>query len=117
MSIKLGDHTVVVQRQVRQGTDTDDYGNPVLAPQWRELRWCQFSPTRASEGNDRSAPAISGATLLAPPQSAADLEAADVILYPFTRQPDGAYTGRRWEVLGEVGQWDEAVECQLRRLV
>lgn len=114
--IKLGDHRVVLAKSVEKAEEWDAYGNPVKGTVYRVLRWCLFTPARSSEGNDRSAPAIVGATLLAPPQDATDIAGADQIIYPYTEQPDGTYTGTAWEILGEVGRWDEAAECLLRRL-
>lgn len=114
--MKLGDHRIVLRKSVDHATDTDDYGNPVRGYVYLEVPWCSVTPARASEDYTRNSPAISGATLLAPPRYFRDVQSADAVLWPYQAQPDGTYTGRTWEVLGEVGQWDEAVECQLRRL-
>jgi hypothetical protein len=121
MSIKLGDHTIVLVKSADQLDSDDGYGNPVRLKVYREVRWCLVAPTRASEDQSRTSPAITGAQLLAPPTDSGtgtlnDIEAADEILWPWTRRPDGTYTGRRWEILGEVGVWEEALDCQLRRL-
>jgi hypothetical protein len=116
VSIKLGDHTVVLVKSADSATDRDDYGNPVRGRVYREVHWCQMTPTRASEDQTRSSPAITGSNLLAPPATFGDVVAADAILWPWQRQPDGTYTGTEWEILGDVGRWDEAIDCQLRRL-
>jgi hypothetical protein len=123
VSIKLGDDTVVLVKVTSSTTETDDYGNPVKGLAYRELRWCLLTPARSSEPFDRGSPAVVGANLLAPPvdhvgrRTYSDIAAADRILSDWTKQADGAYTGRAWEILGEVGLWDEAVECLLRRLL
>lgn len=114
---KLGNQTVVIERTVDDWDHRDSFGNPTKVREWHEIRWCSFTPTRASEDQSRTSPAIVGATLLAPPGTARDAEAADAILYPWTRGEDGSYIGRRWEVIGEVGAWEEATEAQLRRLL
>jgi hypothetical protein len=116
VSIKLGDHTVVLVKNAESATDRDDYGNPIKGRVYREIRWCLLVPTRASEDFSRTSPAITGATLLAPLSTFGDVVAADAILSPWTRQSDGTYKGTEWEILGDVGRWDECIECQLRRL-
>ena len=119
MSIKLGDDVVVLEKNVSDWNQRDDYGNPAKGKVYRELRWCLLTPARSSEPFDRGSPAVTGANLLVPPtdrQLPLDIEAADAIISHWTRAADGTYTGRRWEILGEVGQWEEALECLLRRL-
>lgn len=116
MSIKLGDHTVVLVKNAESATDRDDYGNPIKGRVYREVHWCSFTPSRSSEDFSRTSPAINGADLVAPPSTFSDAVAADAVMYPWTRQPDGAYKGTEWEILGDVGRWDECIECQLRRL-
>jgi hypothetical protein len=114
--VKLGDHTVVLEKNVDDWDNHDEYGNPTRGKVFREIRWCQLTPTRSSEDQSRTSPSISGATLMAPPSTARDIETSNVIISHWTKLPDGTYSGRRWEVLGEVGQWDISVEVQLRRL-
>jgi hypothetical protein len=116
VSIKLGDHTVVLVKSVEDWNDRDDYGNPVKGRVYRQVHWCQVTPTRASEDQTRQSPAITGANLLAPPSTFGDVVSADAILWPWEPQPDGKYTGTQWEILGDIGRWDEAIDCQLRRL-
>lgn len=118
MSVKLGDHTILAENEVDDLNNRDDYGQPAKAYVYTEVHWCQFTPTRASEANDRQAPAVSGATLLAPPDAAGVIVPSTTVLYPFSDgvDPDGRRLGRRWAIAGEIGQWDEALELQLRRL-
>lgn len=117
--MKLGDHTILVENLVEDWGNRDpDTGAPQVTPVYTEVRWCLFTPTRASEDQSRSAPAISGATLLAPPTAAGVVLPSSTVLYPYSEvvDPDGRRMGRRWEIVGEIGQWDEALEVQLRRL-
>jgi hypothetical protein len=114
--VKLGDHTVVLEKSVEDWENTDDYGNPTKGKVFREIRWCLLTPARSSEDQSRTSPSISGANLIAPPSTARDIETSNVIISHWTKNPDGTYSGRRWEVLGEVGQWDLVVEVLLRRL-
>lgn len=113
--MKLGDHTVVLEKSVPTGK-RDAYGKPVVQKQWRELRWVSFTPARSTEPNDRTSPAIMGGTLLVSSRDATDVEGADAILSPWTKDDSGTYTGTRWEIVGDVGRWDEVAECLLRRL-
>jgi hypothetical protein len=104
MSIKLGDHTIVLVKSADQLDSDDGYGNPVQSKVYREVRWCLVAPTRASEDQSRTSPAITGAQLLAPPTDSGtgtlnDIEAADEILWPWTRRPTvltPAAGGRSW---------------------
>jgi hypothetical protein len=114
--VKLGDHTVVLEKSVDDWGNADDYGNPARGKVFRELRWCSLTPTRSSEDQSRTSPSISGATLYATKRSAHDVETSNVIISHWTKNEDGTYTGRRWEVIGEVGVWDACIEVQLRRL-
>lgn len=114
--MKLGNHTVVLEKNVDDWENHDEYGNPVRGKVFREIRWCQLTPTRSSEDQSRTSPSISGATLYAPLSTARDIETSNVIISHWAKNPDGTYDGRRWEVLGEVGLWDISVEVQLRRL-
>ena len=114
--LKPGADTVVLKKAQDHATDTDDYGNPTRGYVYREIRWCLVTPARSSEPFVRNSPSITGSNLIAPPGTARDIESADEILTHWTKHPDGTYTGRRWEILGEVGDWSESVECLLRRL-
>lgn len=117
--MKLGDHTVLAETPVDDWGNRDpDTGNPAKTYVYTSMQWCSFTPARSSEDQSRTSPAISGANLLAPPEHASTITAATAFLYPFSEQlgPDGRRLGTRWELVGEVGIWDEAVECQLRRL-
>ncbi len=120
MSLKLGDHFIVLEKSVADWSQADDYGNPHKGRVFRELRWCSLTPARSSEPFDRGSPAVTGANLLVPPsdrQLPTDIAAADAIISEPVLQADGTYKGRRWEIVGEVGVWDEAIEVLLRRLV
>jgi hypothetical protein len=115
--VKLGDHRVVARKRVVIGGD--DYGNDVVRDVDTLVRWCSVTPTRSTENETRSAPAVAGATVVAP-VAARVIEAADAILWPITgeaKDADGrtVYTGRQWEVVGDVGQWDTYTEFQIRR--
>lgn len=115
--MKLGDETVLLLHQVEDQTNVNpNTGAAAVVEVPTEIEFCAFTPARASEDQSRTGPAISGATLLAPPGTGARIATADAILHPYTRLPDGTYTGKRWEIVGEVGDWDECVEVQLRRL-
>jgi hypothetical protein len=97
----LGPHTIVLRK--RQVTGQDRYGNDVPEDVDVAVDGCLVTPTRSSETDDRSAPRISGAQLLAPPGT--DVDSADAIIW----------RERSYEVDGETGIWDECVEAQLRR--
>lgn len=117
--MKLGEHTVLLETPVDDWEHRDpDTGNPTRTYAYTEIPWCSFTPTRSSEDFTRTSPAISGATLLAPPEYGPAIVAASVIIYPFSAEvgPDGRRLGTRWETVGDVGLWDEATEAQLRRL-
>lgn len=114
--MKLGDHTVVLEKSIDDWDNHDEYGNPARGKVYRELRWCSFTPTRSHEDQSRTSPSINGATLYATRRSAHDVETADAILSNWTKNADGTYSGTRWEVIGDVGFWDAAIEVQCRRL-
>jgi hypothetical protein len=114
--VKLGDHTIVLVKSASDWSNVDEYGNPVKGRVYREVEWCSITPSRASEDFSRTSPSITGANLLAPPGTFGDVVAADTILWPWTHQPDGTYKGTEWETIGEIGRWDDAIDCQLRRL-
>jgi len=118
--IRLGEQVVVLERVEPTG-QVDDYGNDVTRPVWVELHWCNITPAYSTEPTNRNSPSIVGMNLLAPPGNANKIRAADRILYPWTivRPADGDpfYEGRSWDVVGEVGEWPEAVEVQLGRKV
>lgn len=124
---KLGDDLVVLEITVDDWEHRDDYGNPTKTKTYRPIRWCNLTPARASEDQSRTGPAIVGANLLAPRVSVLDgtrydnyvgIQAADAILSdPVGPDSQGRYTGRRWEILGELGKWAECCEAQLRRLL
>ncbi len=120
MSIKLGDHTVLLDQDVPTGAE-DEYGQRVSGKAYEPLRWCLITPTYSTGPTNRNAPEITGMTLLAPPGNRNKIQAAARIWYPYTMiEPadgDAFPAGRMWEVVGEIGDWDEAVECQLRRLL
>jgi hypothetical protein len=46
VSIKLGDHTVVLVKSVEDWNDRDDYGNPVKDHVYRQVHWCQARSER-----------------------------------------------------------------------
>ena len=43
--MKLGDHTVVLEKSIDDWENHDAYGNPAKGKVYRELRWCSFTPT------------------------------------------------------------------------
>jgi hypothetical protein len=120
MTTKLGDHIVVLEQDAPTGAE-DEYGNAVSGKTWLEVHWSQITPAYSTEPTNRNSPSVVGMNWLAPPEWANRIMAADRVLWPWTRvnMPDGSveYTGRRWDVIGEIGQWDEAVEVQLGRKV
>ena len=113
----MGEDRLAVRSREVVGRDPN-YGNDITADVDTLVRWCSVTPTRSSESTDRSAPAIAGATVLAPVK-AATIEQADAIVWPITGQKevDGrvVYEGRVWEVSGEVGDWQTYTEVQIRR--
>lgn len=113
-SVKLGEDVVVLESVTEDWGNRDDFGNPAKVATYTELRWCQLTPTRSSESDERTTPTISGATLLAPPMTGIQITSADVILTDWTKTGE-TYTGRRWQVDGEIGEWPDCVEVQLRR--
>lgn len=115
--MKLGDDTVLLLHVVEDfGNRDPDTGAPARSEVPTEIDYCSITPARPSEDQSRTGPAISGSTLLAPEGTGTQIATADAILYPFTKLPDGTYTGRRWEIVGEVGDWEDCVEVLLRRL-
>jgi hypothetical protein len=126
--MKIGDTTVVLEMTRPDWTQPKDpYGNQPTTTTYRPIRWCSLTPARSSEDQTRTGPAIVGANLVTPRYSTdagvrydnfVDVLAADSIISdPVGPDGTGRYTGRRWEILGEVGKWDESVEMLLRRLV
>lgn len=117
--MKLGDDTIGL-RKVQQSTDEDEFGEKVTVQVDVEVLWCLVSPTErssaTSEPDNRTAPAITGYTVLAPPD--AGIELADAIIWPITgRETVGGQlrlSGREWRVVGEPGLWGECTEVQMR---
>lgn len=115
--MKLGDDTVLLLHLVADSsTRNPDTGAPITTEVPTEIEYCSITPAKPSEDQTRTGPAITGSTLYAPAGTGTAIATADAILFPYTRLPDGSYTGRRWEIVGEVGDWEECVEVGLRRL-
>lgn len=112
--VKLGNDTIVVVTRTPSGQE-DDWGNPVLVDSYLPVRWCQVSPATSSESPDRAVPTISGLTVLAPPST--PLGAVDAVIWPATatEDPDNPWTGPRYEVVGDPGDWGTAVQAHLQR--
>lgn len=127
--MKLGDHTVglrTITTRVDGGGNPvrDEFGAEVLDAVDVKVEFCLVTPWRVTsrapqevESQDRSAPAMTGNTLLAPPGTPVSED--DVVIWPITSETtdgDGnlVLDGRLWQVSGEPGIWDEAVEVRLR---
>lgn len=125
--MKLGNHTIGLRKHTPRVDGAgqavrDDHGDQIVDVVDVKVEWCLVTPTMArssenGEPEDRSAPRTVGTTLLAPPGS--NVAAADVVIWPITAEAtvDGQLqlTGPLWQVVGEVGVWDESEEAQLRR--
>lgn len=125
--MKLGSHAVGLRKatpRVDGGGQPvrDDTGYQLQDVVDRKVRWCLVTPTRSATGDndepeDRAAPLTVGTTLLAP--VGAGIAAADVVVWPITGETivDGQLrlSGPVWQVIGEVGVWDESEEARLRR--
>lgn len=98
----------------------DEFGDQLVDVVDRIVRWCQVSPTGrtsdTTEPSNRQAPAMSGRTVLAPPDSGIDLNT--VVIWPITSEtgegPTLQLSGRLWQVVGEPHPWEEALEVNLR---
>lgn len=125
--MKLGNHTIGLRKhtpRVDGGGQPvrDDTGHQLQDVIDRKVRWCLVTPNRAStrdtdEPEERTAPLTIGTTLLAPPGTGID--AAEVVIWPITSEDivdeHLQLDGPIWEVIGEVGVWDESEEARLRR--
>lgn len=111
--MKLGNDRIVIVTRTASGTD--DRGNDVMVESFTEVRWCSVSPGVTSESMDRAVPTISGLTVLAPP--AAPLDIAAAVIYPAaaTGDPGTPWSGPRYEVQGDPGNWGTAVQAHLER--
>jgi hypothetical protein len=110
--VKLGNDTIVVV--TRQQTGIDRYHNPVMQDVYTEVRWCSVTPSASTEPGDQSAPRLQGLDLLAPPSTVMD--STSRVIFPATAtQGDPPWTGPRYEVDGDVGQWGTAVQAHLVR--
>jgi hypothetical protein len=126
--VKLGDDTIGLRKFVprldgRGQPVRDRAGDPVEDVVDVEVPWCLVVPTSRSttdttEPEGRSAPSLTGYTVLAPPGT--DVDAVDVVVWPITGRTgsaepgDLALQGRTWQVVGEPGVWEESVELRLR---
>lgn len=111
--MKLGNDTIVVVTQTPTGEE-DARGNPVLAASYTMVRWCQVSPGVSQEAGDRSTPTISGLDVLAPPKTT--IGATAEVIYPATATgSDPPWSGPRFEVVGDPGNWGTALQFHLER--
>lgn len=124
--MKLGDHTIglrnLLPRLDGNGQPVlDEYDQPIVDAVDIKVRWCSMTPSsRLSDTNepgDRVEPALTGMTLIAPPET--PVTDSSIIVWPITDEAtvDGQLrlTGTEWQVLGEPGLWDESVEARLRK--
>lgn len=112
--MKLGNDTIVVV--TRTATGQDERGNDLLTDSFTEVRWCQVAPGVSQESPNRAVPTLSGLDVLAPPTAPLDIAAA--VIYPAAANddPDEPWTGPRYEVQGDVGDWGTALQAHLERL-
>lgn len=124
--MKLGNHTVGL-RNTEPRLDgvgqpvRDDFGDAIVDVVDVEVRWCSMTPTTATsdttEPQDRSAPALSGMTLLAPPK--AGVTKTSEVIWPITARStvDGRLqlSGDTWQVVGDPGPWGPVVEARLQK--
>lgn len=115
--MKLGNDTIVLVARTPTG-ERDSRGNEITTEVFTEVRWCSVTPGTSSESSDQSVPRVKGLQVLAPRGPADQLQAVDAVIYPPAAQsdPEQPWTGPRYEVAGDVGLWDEAVQAQLERL-
>jgi hypothetical protein len=112
--VKLGDHTIVLVAREPSG-QRDAYGNDILTDVFTEHPWCLVTPTLMQEPAERTRARISGLQLLAP--AGVPIAAADAVIWPPTATGDPAapFTGPRYEVDGDVGDWGDFLEARLTR--
>lgn len=113
--MKLGNDRIVIVTRTATG-QVDERGNDVMVDSFTEVRWCSVTPGVAQESPDRAVPSISGLTVLAPPTAPLDIAAA--VIYPATAtgDPDAPWSGPRYEVKGDPGDWGACVQAHLERL-
>lgn len=125
--MKLGDDSIGLRTLTNRVDDAgnpvrDEFGAQIVDVVDVEVPWCAVTPTArradTAEARDRSAPSITGYTVLAPPGTA--VTEGSVIIWPITSRTGSVDTGdlqlsgRLWQVDGEPGLWDECVEMYLR---
>lgn len=112
--MKLGDHTIVLVGRAPTG-QTDRYGQDVLVDTYTAVEWCLVTPGGSTEPADQSSARLSGLDLLAP--AGTPVDAADAVIWPATAtdNPDQPWTGPRYEVDGDVGDWGELIQARLTR--
>jgi hypothetical protein len=116
--VKLGDDTIVLVDREPTG-QRDRYGNDVLAPSYTAVEWCLVTPGTSTEPGDQSSARITGLDVLAPRGPADQLDAVDAVIYPATAtgDPEQPWAGPQYEVDGDVGVWEDAVQARLTRSV
>ncbi|NUR09334.1 MAG: hypothetical protein HOQ45_20315 [Nocardioidaceae bacterium] len=125
--MKLGDDTIGLRKSIPRLDGNgrpvrDEYGDDVVDVVDVEVPWCLVTPSQrtsdTTEPESRSAPALTGYDVLAPPGT--DAEFVDVVVWPITGRTGTAQTnnlalaGRTWQVVGEPLIWQESVELRLR---
>lgn len=128
--MKLGQQRVGVRNRVpRLDGDgnpvRDSFGDAITDVVDVEVRWCAVTPSsrladaleRKNELGDRVEPALTGVSLFAPPGT--PIADDSTVIWPITGRAtvDGQLrlSGTEYQVVGEPGFWDEAVETRLRR--
>jgi len=121
--MRLGNRAIGV-RSPGGAAETDEYGDDATPTTDRKVRWCQVYPSarvsgrtpRDAEPEDRSAPAETAMTVLAPP--GAGVSEFDVVIWPITSETTDAggalvLGGREWQVVGEPNAWEDSLEIRL----
>lgn len=113
--MKLGDDTIVLVLREPTGA-RDRYGQGVLRDVYLQVDWCLVTPTGSAEAEDQSTAKVTGLQLLAAPGT--PIGAAAAVIWPptATDDPNQPWSGPRYEVDGDVGDWGELLQAQLRKV-
>lgn len=121
--MKLGDQAIGV-RSTSGSPTKDDLGDDNTPTVDRKVRWCAVYPSArisgrtppGAEPEDRSGPAATTMTVLAPPSAAIGM--FDVVIWPITSETTDDngqlhLDGRLWQVVGEPNTWPDSLEVRL----
>lgn len=114
--MKLGNDTIALVVEVATG-QRDRLNNPVLKDVVTEHRWCLVTPDGSSEAEDQTVAKVTGLQLLAP--RGVPVTYAKQVIFPFTKTVVGGepvYSGPRYQVDGDVGDWGDTLQARLTKV-